>query len=97
MSTNKKCEHGDRCVEYMPKGYIHYAKIKCEDCGIFIKWVKNPNITKEVDRRNEKIDRILEEETLNDFETEFLKSIRKRRILTVKQENCYNDIIMKYK
>lgn len=35
----KICDHQDKYVSYMPKGYVHYAKLNCEDCDALTKWL----------------------------------------------------------
>lgn len=90
------CQHKEKEIIQMPIGYIHYAKTVCAKCKKFMYWEQNPNITSEIEKRNNRIDRILEEERLNSFEEQFLETIRKKRFLTPKQQDCYDNIVMKF-
>jgi len=64
-----------------------YAKEICTHCRKFRKWHMNPNVTANVTKRNERINKILEEhkDKLTDADINFLDNIIKVRFPTSRQ------------
>ena len=36
------CGAGPTRVQYMPQGYVHYARVTCTICGRFLRWLPSP-------------------------------------------------------
>ena len=73
----------------------HYAKAICKYCHHFLKWLPNPNITEEVKKRNETIDKCISNEKITEKQKTFLEDIKKSRFLTPKQLSYLNSIYVK--
>lgn len=94
---NKKCcEHmsdkkEDNEVIILTEGK-HYSKTVCSYCGKFKKWNANPNISREVKKRNRIINEILKCKDINDKRKDFLNQMLHKRFLTPKQLEYYEGL-----
>ena len=93
----KCCDEFDNTTEdvIMDNGK-HYAKQVCAHCKHYIKWLPNPNITKETEDRNKKIDITISNPKITPKMKEFMISIKTKRFLTPKQLNYFLGICEKY-
>lgn len=73
----------------------HYGRLICEDCGRFLKWLRDPTVCVSHLNRKQAIDLILANGNPNQWERQFLNDIRDRRVLTPKQQATYEKIHQK--
>jgi hypothetical protein len=88
------CDHARTKETLLPEDNKHYSKINCASCGAFLGFSKNPKTTDRFNERKKTIDNILNNNSLNDWDTKFLNSIRDKRTLSPKQEYCYQKIVI---
>lgn len=74
---------------------IHYGRLVCGDCGQFIDWLRDPDVSIAHINRKQAIDSMLATASLNEWERSFLKNIYEERTLSPKQSNVYQRIYQK--
>jgi hypothetical protein len=70
----------------------HYGRLVCSDCGRWLAWVPNPEITELINQRNLYIDGLLQYSGISSWEQTFLRSIKGRRWLSDKQQLKFDEI-----
>lgn len=76
----------------------HYGRLMCNDCGRFIRWLKDPSATLSHMHRKATIDmwnRDFDKYPRNEWECHFLYNIYDVRVLTPKQQREYERIYKK--
>lgn len=95
----KQCcdEYDGKCLTIIMREGKHYAKKVCEKCHSFLAWLPNPNITKEVDERDKKIEELITSghKFITPKRIAFLEGIKGVRFITPRQLLVYNNIISK--
>jgi hypothetical protein len=94
--SKKDCKHTKIEEIKMPDDYMHYGKSVCGDCGKFINWIPNPNVTAKFKQRQKDCDVLLSLKVISEYEREFLDNIQTIRILSLKQQTFYDSIVEKY-
>lgn len=88
----QKCNSTSTLKCVLPHGSAHYGQIVCRQCGQWLRWMPDPDITREFDIRKLIIKEALKCDRVTSWERFFLKSIEDRRFLTSKQEGKYRQI-----
>lgn len=84
-SSCSRCGSNEFLEILLPPNHVHYAEIKCANCGKHERWQKDPAISEAYHERIILIDKLLATNKTNSWETTFLKDIRKPRFLTGRQ------------
>lgn len=101
----KNCKYCDsECIEIvfdasMKSKKQQYGEIKCTVCKRHQQWMRDPDHTKRLERRDKEIGKILNlfGGGLSDYQKSFLNGIlESRRPLTTSQTNWLNDLARKY-
>ena len=73
----------------------HYGRLVCNDCGRWIAWIPKPEkITAQL-ARNDFIQGLLLSSRLNSWEREFLRDIKSKSWLTLRQKQKFDQIALK--
>lgn len=84
------------CVEVAtiltPELPTHYAKLTCDGCGRFIKWIGKPENELKRQHINGVIQRLLDDLTLTRWERGFLASLSTQKKISPKQLELINKI-----
>jgi hypothetical protein len=91
-----QCAHTATTTELMPPESRHYAKIKCADCGAFLKFLPRPE---NIERRKLNGFRLAKLQMcagLNSWEREFIDSLAKQggNKLTPKQQAVFDRLCL---
>lgn len=70
----------------------HYGRLVCSDCGRWLAWVPDPEITELVVQRNIYIDGLLQYSGVSSWERTFLRNIKSRRWLSDRQQQKFDQI-----
>lgn len=89
------CNHSQTKETLLPPDNKHYSQINCLICGKFLAFGKNPKTTERFNKRNKTINKLLTH-ILNDWQRDFLNSIKDQRTLSLKQESCYQKIVSNF-
>jgi len=90
------CQHKQIKVTYLNDG-VHHGRRDCIECGKFLRWIpKNKEFGGDQATRNKQIDRLLNNKPLNEFELNFLSSVRKYKDLSEKQQAVLHKTLDKY-
>ena len=92
MEICPKCESDNLTIIRTPNTH-HYAKLVCDDCDRWIRWLPNPHNTVGYDLRTEQIKDLLETDRINDYERRFLNHIKDVRHLTPHQRVFLNNLL----
>lgn len=85
-SNNLKRQTGD------DEPTSHYGRLVCGDCGSFVKWLRDSDVSIIYLTRQESIDSMLESQKLNQWERSFLQNIYEKRSLSPKQQAKYEEV-----
>lgn len=84
------------CVEVAtiltPELTTHYAKLTCDGCGRFIKWIGKPESEQKRQQLSNIIHRLLEDLTLTRWERDFLGKLSNQKKISPKQLELINKI-----
>ena len=76
-----------------PPNSPHYAKLVCNDCDKWIKWLPNPALNLVHDIRSQQIEKLLISNAITENERGFLVNIRNARLLTDRQKGWLDSIL----
>jgi len=93
-----QCAHPVTKTELDPPGSEHYGRLRCAECGAFLRFVPKP---KNVERRQLNCYRLAKLQMcpgLNSWEREFIQSIAKQGStkLTPKQQSVFDRLCLTY-
>ncbi|MEP0755606.1 hypothetical protein NDA03_25840 [Trichocoleus sp. Lan] len=87
------CGYETSSVIKMPPSSPHYAALRCGGCDVFQGWQPKPKNQEKAVKQTSVIDRLLADPNLiSQWESEFLKSIRKRKALSPRQTEILEKI-----
>jgi hypothetical protein len=77
ISTGASCAHSSTVSELMPPESRHYGKLKCGNCGIFLKFLPRPKNEQRRIINGYRLAKLQMCDRLNSFEREFVDSLAK--------------------
>jgi hypothetical protein len=82
----------------MPHGSRHYAKLKCADCGAFLKFLPRPENVERRKLNGFRLAKLQMHAGLNPWERQFIQSIAKEgnNKLTPKQQAVFDRLCLTY-
>jgi hypothetical protein len=96
--TGALCAHSSTTTELMPHGSRHYAKLKCADCGAFLKFLPRPENVERRKLNGFRLAKLQMHAGLNPWERQFIQSIAKdgNNKLTPKQQAVFDRLCLTY-
>jgi hypothetical protein len=96
--TGALCAHSSTTTELMPQESRHYAKLKCADCGAFLKFLPRPENVERRKLNGFRLAKLQMCDGLNSWEREFIESLAKQgsNKLTPKQQAVFDRICLTY-
>jgi hypothetical protein len=92
-----QCAHTSTITELMPQESRHYAKLKCADCGAFLKFSPRPENVERRKLNGFRLAKLQMCDGLNSWEREFIESLaRGSNKLTPKQQAVFDRICLTY-
>jgi len=93
-----RCPHTSTGTELLPQESRHYAKLKCADCGAFLKFLPRPENIERRKLNGFRLARLQMCDRLNSWEREFIESLAKQGStkLTPKQQAVFDRLCLTY-
>jgi len=93
-----QCAHTSTITELMSQESRHYAKLKCADCGAFLKFSPRPENVERRKLNGFRLAKLQMCDGLNSWEREFIESLAKQgsHKLTPKQQAVFDRICLTY-
>lgn len=91
-----KCPHTNTTTTETPQG-PHHAKVICDDCGAFVRWLPKPETLARMDN-NAKLIKALDHDNvpLSEWERGFVKSIGAQKKLSPRQQEKLEALAKKF-
>ena len=96
ISTGAPCAHSSTVSELMPPGSRHYGKLKCGNCGIFLKFLPRPENEQRRVINGYRLAKLQMHACLNHRERQFIDSLAKQgnNKLTPKQQAVFDRLCL---
>ena len=93
-----QCAHTSTTTELMSQESRHYAKLKCGNCGAFLKFLPRPENQQRRIINGYRLAKLQMCDGLNSWEREFIESLSKHgdNKLTPKQQAVFDRICLTY-
>jgi hypothetical protein len=93
-----QCTHSSTISELLPPESRHYAKLKCGDCGAFLKFLPKPENEQRRIINGYRLAKLQMAPGLNQWEREFVQSLAKQgsNKLTPKQQAVFDRLCLAY-
>jgi hypothetical protein len=90
------CTHGSTATELLPCDSQHYAKLKCADCGAFLRFLPKPENAAKWKLNGYKLTKLQMAPGLNQWEREFVQTLAKlgNSKLTPKQQAVFDRLVL---
>ena len=98
ISTGALCAHSSTVSELMPPESRHYGKLKCGDCGAFLKFLPRPENQQRRIINGYRLAKLQMCYGLNSFEREFVDSLAKigNNKFSPKQQAVFDRLCLTY-
>ena len=98
ISTGAPCAHSSTVSELMPPESRHYGKLKCGNCGIFLKFLPRPENEQRRIINGYRLVKIQMHAGLNHWERQFIDSLAKQGStkFTPKQQEVFDLLCLTY-
>jgi len=80
-----RCSHLNTVSERLPAGHVHFGKVRCLDCGRFIRWEPKPETIARYRLSGFKLARLAMNSQLNAWERNFVQSLLGHHKLSPRQ------------
>ena len=93
-----QCSHSSTVSELMPPESRHYGKLKCGNCGIFLKFLPRPENEQRRIINGYRLAKLQMCHGLNSWEREFIDSLAKQGStkFTSKQQEVFDHLCLTY-
>ena len=93
-----QCTHSSTATELLPRDSQHYAKLKCADCGTFLRFLPKPENAAKWKLNGYKLAKLQMVPGLNAWERDFVQSLAKHdgNKLTPKQQAVFDRLCLTY-
>jgi hypothetical protein len=93
-----QCAHTSTKTELLPPESRHFAKLKCADCGAFLKFLPRPENVERRKLNGFKLAKLQMCDGLSSWEREFIESLAKQgsNKLTPKQQAVFDRLCLTY-
>jgi hypothetical protein len=82
-----QCTHSSTISELLPPESTHYGKLKCGNCGAFLKFLPRPENEQRRIINGYRLAKLQMCAGLNSWEREFIQSLRNREAISCRRSN----------
>jgi len=92
----QQCAHSSTVSELMPPESRHYGKLKCGNCGMFLRFLPRPENEQRRIINGYRLEKLQKVPGLNSFEREFVASVAKigNHKLSPKQQCLFDQLCL---
>ena len=95
-NDSTQCSHLNTVSERLPVGHVHFGKVRCLDCGNFVRWEPKPENRERQRWNSVRLARLSMCEHLTHYERRFVRDVSKLTKLSPRQQGLIDALAAEY-